>query len=242
MDLQPGPSTGLEAPDRTRRVRRVLLGSSLVASPSLILLGELITPSVDWADNTEVIATAAAESGRWQAGALLGMLGIMLLVPAVIGAAELIRRRKPALALATVAFVSAGAMAVVAALGTVFTYSAARAADVSQIAAFVEETENLGGFAVLFPLFFAAPAGMLLLAYGLWRAGVTPVWVAGLLVLATLGTLADAGLIATLGWIGMTAALSYVAWRYLATGDRPLEAGAAAPVHGKVHHWFHRAA
>lgn len=199
---------------RTPRLRTLLLGAALVVSPALILLGDMLTPSVDWNDNVELVTTAAAESGRWQAGALVGMVGFMLFVPAGIAGAELVRQRKPGLALAIAVSMGAGAMAVVASMGVTFTYAGARAADTAEVARFVEESENLGGFALMIPLFLLGPLGALLLAYGLWRTSTTPVWVPVLLLLGVVATFAEST-IATIGWAGITVAMGAVAWTYL---------------------------
>jgi hypothetical protein len=203
-----------ERGDRTPGVRRTLLGAALVGAPALVLIGELVSPSVTWTDHEEVVATAVAESGRWQTGSLLSLIGFMLMVPAAIAAAGLLRRRRPGLALAVVTLIGIGAMAVISWTGVVFTYAAARAADAGQIALFAEETESLGGFMFLFPMYFTAPIGLLLLAFGLWRAKATPVWMPALLVLATIATFAE-GAVSTVGWIGLTGAFAGLAWVHL---------------------------
>jgi hypothetical protein len=203
-----------EGGDRTPRVRRTLLGAALVGAPALVLIGDIVTPSVTWAEHEAVITTAVAESGRWQAGALLSLVGFMLFVPAAIAATGLIRRRRPGLALATVTLISIGAMAVVSWTGLIFTYAAARAADPAQIALFVEETESLGGFLVMLPMYFTAPIGLLVLAFGLWRTKAAPVWVPALLLLATLASFGD-GAFTTVAWIGLTGAFAGMAWVHL---------------------------
>jgi hypothetical protein len=210
----PAPEERMRDEGRSSRLRRLLLAAALVVSPALITLGDLLTPSVDWNDQVDVVTTAAAESGQWQASTLVGMFGFMLFVPAGIAAAELVRRRKPGLAMAIVVAMGAGAMAVVASIGVSFTYAGARAADTTEVARFVEETENLGGFALLFPLFLLGPLGALLLAYGLWRTSATPVWVPVLLLLGLVATFAEST-VATVGWAIVTVAMGAVAWAYL---------------------------
>lgn len=211
---KPAPEELVPHEGRTPRLRTLLLGAALVVSPALILLGDMLTPSVDWNDNVEVVTTAAAESGRWQAGALVGMIGFMLFVPAGIAGAELVRRRKPGLAMAIVVSMGAGAMAVVAAMGVTFTFAGARAADTAEVVRFVDESENLGGFAMMIPLFLLGPLGALLLAYGLWRTRATPVWVSALLLLGLAMTFAESTIV-TIGWAIITVAMGAVAWAYL---------------------------
>jgi hypothetical protein len=206
--------------DRARRVRRLLLGTTLILSPALILLGDVLTPSVDWSDQRDVVATAAERSGRWQLATIIGMVGFMLFVPAAIAAAGLVRRRRPGVALATVVLMGTGGMAVVAAMGVSMSYAGARVLESTEpMAAVAEEVDGLGAMFVLFPMFFAGPVGALVLAWGLWRAKATAVWVPALLAVATVASFAE-GTIATVAWVGITIGLAGVAWTYFG-GKRP---------------------
>jgi hypothetical protein len=217
--------TATDAPTRqprTPRVRHVLLGGSLALAPALILGGEALMPAVDWESNSDVVATAIAEPGRWQAGSLVGLFGWMLLVPAAIAAAQLVRHRKPGLALAIAAFVSAGAMAVVGALMVTYTFVAARAADTAQIVAYFDEAEGLVGFNVLFPVFLAGPVGMLLLAFGLWRTKAVHLWVPVVLAVSIVITFIDEGrMVGVVGLALMAVAFLGLAWQYWTT-ERPV--------------------
>jgi hypothetical protein len=207
---------------RTPRVRHVLLGGSLALGPVLILAGEAVTPAVDWESNSDVVATAIAEPGRWQAGSMIGLFGWMLLVPAAIAAAQLVRHRKPGLALAIAAFMSAGAMAVVGALMVTYTFVAARAADTEQMVAFFDEAEGLAGFNVLIPVFMAGPVGVLLLAFGLWRTKAIHLWVPVVLATSIVITIIDEGrMVGVLGLALMVVAFLAIAWRYWTT-ERPV--------------------
>jgi hypothetical protein len=207
------------------RVRHVLLGICLVLGPTLLAIASFVSPVVDWENSRELIATAASQSTLWQAVGLMELFGFMLLVPAIIAAAELIRSRYPGLALATVILVSASAMLIVGAVFYTMTFAAAAGLNEAAIAEFFAAGESLGSMVLLTPLFFAALIGYLFLAFGLWRMRATPRWVPALFVVALGATfftpVGAATGIANLGWAVASAGL---AWAYLVGEEDPTPA------------------
>lgn len=176
------------APDvrhtRADRVRHILLGSSLVAAPTLILIASVVTPKLDSDESAALVGAAAADPVRWQVAGVIELFGFMLLVPAVIAAAELIRSRYPGFALSTVILVSASAMMIVGAVFFTMMFASAEGLNQAAIADYLAAGEDLGAMAALIPLFFLAFIGYVLLAYGLWRTGATPKWVPALFILS----------------------------------------------------------
>jgi hypothetical protein len=80
-----------------RQLRQRLAAASLIAAPLLLLAGELLHPQ-NLPDPAQQLATVAADPGRWYLAHLLSLLGFALLVPAILGLAQLVGRRRAALA------------------------------------------------------------------------------------------------------------------------------------------------
>lgn len=101
------------------------------------------------------------------------------------------------------------------------TYAAVRASDISSHAAFLDRSEELGASLILFPMFFAGPIGLLILAFALWRTKATPIWVPVLLAVSMVLTFADPGIVASVGWGALAVAFFGMAWKYFAAGVQP---------------------
>lgn len=213
---------------RADRARHILLGASLVIAPTLLLIASIIRPVVDWSSSREAVSTAATEAARWQASGLVELFGFMLIVPAIIAAAELIRSRYPGLALATVILVGASAMLIVGAVFYTMMLAAAEGLDEAAIAEYLSAGESLGGMAFLIPFFFTAYLGYLLLAFGLWRTRATPRWVP-VLFLGAFGAaqMTTDSTLVVLTNLGVAIASAGMAWAYLTGEEDP--APAVAP-------------
>jgi hypothetical protein len=169
-----------------QRVRRALLATSLVAAPLLIAVSKFVAPTVDFTDPSNVVAVAAAEPGRWQVYELMAMFGTLLLLPAVLAAAELVRHRRPGLALAAVLVAGSGAVVLGGLFLRTWSLAAAEGVDPEALATFWEQSDQLSGFVAVGPFVFLLPIGMIVLAVGLWRSRAVPVWVAALLAVSFL--------------------------------------------------------
>lgn len=170
----------------TPRIRRALLAGSLVLAPTLIAVSQFLAPVVDFTDPADVVAVAAGDPGAWQRYELIAMFGTMLLLPAIIAAAELVRPRRPGLALAAVVVGGSGAVVLGGLFLRTWAMAAAAGVDPAAMAQFWEQSDGLAGFAAVGPFVFMLPLGLLLLALGLWRSRAVPVWVPALLGLAFL--------------------------------------------------------
>jgi hypothetical protein len=211
--------------ERADRVRHILLGASLVLGPALIALSTFLEPAVNWSDNVDVVTVATAESTLWQTTSLMAMFGFMLLVPAIVAAAELIRSRYPGLALATIILVSATAMVIAGAILMNTMLPAAATLDGAVIAQFWTQMADLGAYTVLLPLFFTAFVGYLMLAFGLWRTRATPRWVPVLFIASFAITFfSEQGLVNGLAGAGVAVASAGMAWAYLRGDEEPTPA------------------
>jgi hypothetical protein len=208
---------------RADRVRHLLLGSSLVVAPALILAASVLSPRVDSDDAEALVAAAVSDSTMWQAANVLELLGFMLLIPAIIAAAELIRSRYPGLALATVALVSASAVLIVGAIFYTMMFAGAKGLDEAAITDYLAAGEELGGMLFLLPLFFVGPLGYLFLAYGLWQTRATARWVpvlfVGSFVAAQFTPTGSIAIVITN--LAMLIASAGMAWAYLVGEEDP---------------------
>jgi hypothetical protein len=203
----------------SERARHLLLTSSLVLAPTLILANSLVATDVDFDDRADVVARAAEDPGMWQLKTLLGMFGFMLLVPAAIAAGRLVRRRRPVLALLSTMLIGASAIVIAGAILHEFTLAAAAGLDVEVIAEYDTRVDELGGLVVLIPMFFAGLVGLLLLAAGLWRSKATPLWVPILLAISILASFfVDPGIIDSILQAGLLVAFLGIAWSHFRAG------------------------
>jgi hypothetical protein len=204
---------------RSERARHLLLTSSLVLAPILILANSLFAMGIDFDDRAAVVARAADDPGRWQLQTLLGLFGFMLLVPAAIAAGRLVRRSRPVLALLSTMLIGASAIVITGAVLHEFTLAAAAGLDVEVIAEYDTQVDELGGLVVLIPMFFAGLVGLLLLAVGLWRSKATPLWVPILLAASILGSFfIDPGPIDSMLQAGLLVAFFGIAWCHYRAG------------------------
>jgi hypothetical protein len=174
------------ADERAARIRRALLAASLVLAPLLIAVSKFLAPTVDFTDPANVVAVAAAEPGRWQLYELMAMFGTLLLLPAVLAASELVRHRRPGLALAAVLVAGSGAVVLGGLFLRTWSLAAAEGVDPEPLAQFWEQSDKLSGFMAVGPFVFLLPVGMIVLAVGLWRSRAVSVWVPALLVISFL--------------------------------------------------------
>jgi hypothetical protein len=207
---------------RTPRVRHVLLTLSLVLAPVLITASTFMSLDVDFDSRADVVEAAASQPALWQTHQLIAMFGFMLLVPAVIAAAELVRRRSPALALASVILLGASAITITGAALHEWTLAAAAGLDVDMIAQYDTAVDQLGSIVVLFPLFYAGILGAVVLAVGLWRSKATHIWVPILLVASMIGSfVAPEGIASTITGLGFAVSFLGIAWSYWQSFEAP---------------------
>lgn len=191
-----------------RDPRRTAAGLGLIGAPVLMLLSAVVASPVGGGDRAYLEALAA-EPLRNDLSALLFLLGLMLLVPGVVGAVLPVVGRGVTLANAGAALALPGLMAF-AGLVTTSVYGSAAVRVVG-----VDETLRidtaLGGplFGTVLVLALAGmPIGILLVLLALWRAGHAAwwpagAWVAGVLVV----TIGDGILVGAIGTVLLGVAL-----------------------------------
>jgi hypothetical protein len=177
----------------TLRFEDAVIRTSLIAAPMLMLLSGLVLPRLRGPDGTE-LSVSASHPGQYYAYVLLGLVGSMLLAPAVYGIARrtgLRRARLGAigggLALIGVALSLAdwGGELVKVEMGTLnATYHDAMVALLGRFdsSARIAVPLQVSGIAFLL--------GMILLAIGLFRGRTAPGWVCTGLIVGALGNIA----------------------------------------------------
>ena len=168
------------------------LGSAaLIGAPLALFAGTVVHPGLD-TNAAAQLAIIDGEPGRWYATHLLGLLAMVLFVPAVLALAEIVARREPALARVGGALALAGVVGF-SGIVTMFGFVAFEMAGEGERSQMADLFHRLNTEpAVVAPirgLAFAFPAGIACLAAGLFRARVAPAWacaapVAGVLLFA----------------------------------------------------------
>jgi Domain of unknown function (DUF4386) len=166
---------------------RRLSAACLIAAPVLLLVSELLSPPLS-DDGAESLAIVAEQPGRLAAWIWLGIASAVLFVPAVVGAAALLKRRGRGIGWAGAALAVVGAFGYAVHQGLFLQLPALVGGDPAQMAAVYERQGESAAVAVVTFLLFLAPllVGLLLLGVGLYRSGVAPLWPAIAIGLAIL--------------------------------------------------------
>ena len=222
-----------------RSTSRLLGAFGLVAGPILFLLSNLVSPA--WADDTSAyLGEVAAAPDRHVASGALFLAGTVAFVPGLIAVARLLRGRSVglgqigALLIAVAGPVTGGLILAI----NVAEVASVEALDRAQAIAFSERAEDSTTAAVaFFGLFLGGFAiGTILLAYGLFRRRVVPIWSPVLLVawLAGLFFLSNGRLGSTL--VSALGALAFlpVAAKLLTIPDDQWERWEPAPAEADV--------
>ena len=170
----------------SREPHALVLGLSLIASPLAGLVGSLLLPAYTGGMQGE-LAFIAAHPTRWLAGMSADLLFSLLLIPAALGLAWVLRPRAPVLG------PLCGGMLLVAAFvhGAMLGYQLPEASLVAHggdRAAMVALSEAMYGdpafMLLVIPFTALCFPGLLLAAAALWRTRVVPRWVPPVLAAA----------------------------------------------------------
>jgi hypothetical protein len=152
--------------------RKVVAGLCMMAAPALGLVATIVSPSLK-SDEAAQLAVVAGDPDRWYVSNLLGLVAIVLAVPAVLGLMHMLRERQVAAGHVGGAFALFGLMMLMAgtAIAMVVWQMAAGGADQAQMAALLDRVNTTTGTFIPFFLGqFAFAVGMLALGWGLWQA------------------------------------------------------------------------
>jgi hypothetical protein len=205
------PDTRADA--ASARQRTTITRFSLIAAPILLIAGNLLTTPGD-SDSPAFLARIAVSSGREQASIICFLFGFTLLVPAAYGLLPYTGKRGSTLASLGTLLTTVGAMAYAGLeCSGIANIGVARSMPAVSAAHIVSNMESVGAAAVIFGLGLALPIGMILVATGLRRARLMPLWVpiataVGFLIVmfveTTIGGLTgDIVLLAALGYVAV---------------------------------------
>lgn len=156
--------------------RRMVAGLCLIAAPLVLLVALVVHPG---GGNAELAQTVTEYPGRVQAASLLIVLSSVLFAPALIGLLPLFRGRGTVLGHIGVGLALIGVIghAVWAGFQIVLAGVAQSGIGQAQFSAMVESGPPNAGFIVVLLMFMVGFfPGLLILAIGLWRGRVAPVW------------------------------------------------------------------
>lgn len=210
--------------------RKTVAGACMVLAPLLFLASAVVTPKLD-ADGSDQLALLSGHEDRWFTSQALAMVGLVLFVPAVLGLMHMLREREVAAGHLGGALALVGTLAAAAAVGLGFALwqMAAGGADAAQMGALADRlTDTTGIVALVFVPTLLIAVGMVVLAYGLWRArAVHPLMAACVAVGAVvldlgLGMLASAPM-AIVGAAVLVVGLGTIGWHVLRESDADWE-------------------
>jgi hypothetical protein len=219
-----------------RHFRRLVAGSGLIAAPVVLLVGALVHPQIEDAGAAH-LAVVAENPDRYYAAHAILLAGLALFLPAVLGLMHLLREHATAFGhvgggLAMVGLF--GATALVAIDGIAVSQMGQPEASAEEMAALldrIKESAGLRAVAVVGAVSFLL--GVLLLAYGLWRARAVQPWMAGGIAAAAIvvfiGQVTDNRFIFAIAFAIYLVALGPIGWRILTESDEEWALDAARP-------------
>lgn len=156
--------------------RKTVAGFCMIAAPMLLLAGAIVHPGRH-TEEAALIAQAAANPDAWYIAHLMILMGVVLMVPAVLGLMHMLREREVAWGHLGGGMAMLGLLALTAAV-TVLGFVAWQAAAVGTGATeLFERLNGTTGFVLpVYIMSFGFAVGMVMLAVGLMRAHVAQSW------------------------------------------------------------------
>ena len=190
---------------------------SLFAAPLLSLAGVALAPPIR-SDARAQLAVIAAHPDRWYWSTILLLAGALATVPAILGIAAVVRERSPRLGDLGGGLALLGALIAVGDVMSQLTVwqMVAPGANPAQMAALLHRTDAAAGVALVFTVGgLTVLAGSVVLAIGLLRARIVPVWAAVAFIAGVFlnigGYGAASGAIVAASWVVLLAAWAPVA-------------------------------
>lgn len=219
-----------------RHFRRLVAGFCLIAAPVVLLTGALLHPQNKDPASAHLAVVADNPSRYYLAHAIL-LAGVVLFLPAILGIMHLVRERATRFGhigggLAMIGLF--GAAAIVSVDGIATSQMSQPQANVAEMAALLDRIKESAGtraIAVVGAVGFLF--GMLLLAYGLWRARAVQPWMAGLIAAAAItffiAQVTENQITFAIAFAVYLVALGPLGWRILTESDEEWAQVAARP-------------
>ena len=165
--------------------RKMVAGACMVLAPALLLVSVVIHPEMGTSAASQA-AAIASDRDQWYSAHLIGLVSIVLAVPAVLGLMHMLRERRVAEGHVGGALAMIGLLAFVGIVAMEMVFWAADTPAL-ETAVLIDRVEDSAG--IMGPFYFASfgfAAGMMILAYGLYSARAVSAWMAGSLGLGAL--------------------------------------------------------
>jgi hypothetical protein len=160
----------------SHHLRKLAAGTCLTAAPILLLASAVTSPKLDM-DGADQLALVSAHADRWFISQVLGLAALALFVPAVMGLIHMLRERQVMAGFIGGGLTLLGAMGAIAATGVsmVMWEMAKPGIDSGAMSALATRlTDSTGLILAIFVPTICIAIGMLVLAFGLFRAHVVP--------------------------------------------------------------------
>lgn len=201
----------------SQHFRRMVAGMCMVVAPILALVAFVISPKLE-TEAAAQLGAAANDLDTYYASSLIGMITLILLVPAVLGLMHMLRERRASYGHVGGALALIGLSASLVSVGIAFVvwrlaHGGVTPAEVS----IVDDLNNVTGVVLpVYVLGFGVGLGFVVLAAGLYLAKAVDWWMAALVALGpvlinisfvvgelSLGILGSALLVVGLGSVGL---------------------------------------
>ena len=206
--------------------RRLVAGFCLIAAPTVLLVGAALHPLIEQGGAGHLDVVRENPDRYFAAHAIL-LAGLILFLPAVLGLMHLLRQRAPALGhlgggLAMIGLF--GVTAIVAVDGIAVSQMGQPGASVEEMAALIDRIKASVGLRVIAVVAgISLLSGVLMLAYGTWRAEAAEPWTAGVMAVAAivffLGQVTDNSAIFAVAFATYLVALGPLGWKTFARSD-----------------------
>lgn len=161
---------------QSHQLRKLLAGLCLVAAPVFLVAASIVQPKLS-TDGSHQLTLAAAHPDRWFISNILALAALALLVPAVMGLIHMLRERQVLAGFVGGGLSLLGILAATAASGMslVLWQMTKPGLDSTQMGRLADRVVGATGIqlAIFVPTAFFA-LGMLVLAFGLFRAHAVP--------------------------------------------------------------------
>jgi len=164
----------------SQHLRKTIAGACMLLAPLLFLVAFVVSPELETKAGA-TLSTAAENLDRFYIANLLATIGLMLVVPAVLGVMHMLRERRPGYSAIGGGLTLLGVFAAMVGQGVAFVIweMARNGADSAANAAVLHGVINDAG--TVLPIYVAGYVGVigvLVLAAGLWMARVVDWWMA----------------------------------------------------------------
>src|SRR6266513_1625406 len=164
----------------SHHLRKMVAGACMVVAPLLFLAGFIVSPKLESGAVGQLNA-ASAHVDRYYISNLLGMIGLVLLVPAILGLMHMLRERRPRYGFIGGALAIIGLLGAMAATGAAFViWEMARhgGANAVNSAVLHGAIRDAGAMIPLYLLSEVIAIGFVVMAAGLYRGRVVDWWMA----------------------------------------------------------------